>query len=116
LALVVQFYCDGLGYSVLARFEQHAGFDGVILGHPHAPYHLEFTVEHGIMAACAPSADHLLVFYLPHLSDYTAALDRMTALGCEAVLSHNPYWDQNGVTFEDADGYRVVLTQRTWIL
>jgi hypothetical protein len=25
------------------RFEDHAGFDGVMLGEPGAPYHFEFT-------------------------------------------------------------------------
>ena len=29
--------------------------------------------------------------------------------GFAAVKSFNPYWDQCGKTFEDPDGYRVVL-------
>ncbi|MHB8296804.1 MAG: VOC family protein, partial [Acidimicrobiales bacterium] len=26
----------------------------------------------------------------------------------------NPYWDRWGVTIEDPDGYRLVLSHRTW--
>lgn len=26
----------------------------------------------------------------------------------------SPYWDVSGKTFEDIDGYRVVLQQREW--
>lgn len=28
--------------------------------------------------------------------------------------SFNPYWDRLGVTFEDPDGYRVVLQRDAW--
>jgi YycE-like protein len=30
------------------------------------------------------------------------------------VKSFNPYWDGNGCTFEDPDGYRVVLQNAAW--
>lgn len=40
---VVEFYTKGLGLEVLYEFENHEGFDGVILGFPGASYHLEFT-------------------------------------------------------------------------
>ena len=36
------------------------------------------------------------------------AIDRMTTVAA-AVPSFNPYWDRGGCTFEDPDGYRVVL-------
>jgi len=28
--------------------------------------------------------------------------------------SENPYWDVNGVTFEDPDGWRIVLQNAGW--
>jgi hypothetical protein len=43
LAEVVKFYNDGLGFEVLYQFTDHDGFDGVMLGHKDAAYHLEFT-------------------------------------------------------------------------
>jgi len=40
----------------------------------------------------------------------------MRAFGYAAVPAYNAYWDQLGVTFEDPDGYRVVLQQADWNL
>jgi catechol 2,3-dioxygenase-like lactoylglutathione lyase family enzyme len=36
-------YCRGLGLAEIDRFENHEGFDGVMLGTIDLPYHLEFT-------------------------------------------------------------------------
>ena len=47
LTEVVQLYRDGLGFELLYKFTDHAGFDGVILGHRRAAYHLEFTHKRG---------------------------------------------------------------------
>lgn len=30
------------------------------------------------------------------------------------VSSFNPYWDREGVTFEDPDGCRIVLRNAAW--
>lgn len=65
LAAVAKFYRDGLGFEVLGSFEDHSGFDGVMLGHRGAGYHLEFTHRRGERVGGAPSAENLLVFYLP---------------------------------------------------
>jgi hypothetical protein len=59
------FYIDGLGFEVLYEFKDHAGFDGLMLGHTGAQYHLEFTQKHGHTVGKAPTEDNLLVFYLP---------------------------------------------------
>ncbi|AKF87464.1 VOC family protein [Myxococcus sp. AS-1-15] len=114
LAPVVRFYREGLGFELRGGFEDHAGFDGVMLGCPGLPYHLEFTVERGHEAPRAPSKEHLLVFYVPQRDEWKARVKRMVQAGFEPVRSHNPYWDVNGMTFEDPDGYRVVLYQGEW--
>lgn len=106
---VVRFYADGLGLSRLGGFEDHDGFDGVMLGAPGAGYHLEFTRKRGHVAGPAPTQDNLLVFYLSDRAAWQRAVDRMTAAGYDPVPSFNPYWDLAGRTFEDPDGYRVVL-------
>ena len=106
---VIRFYTSGLGLTVLGSFEDHDGFDGVMLGTEGAPYHFEFTRQRGHVAGSAPTKDNLLVFYLPDESAWQAAVDRMTAAGYEPVPSYNPYWDRLGRTYEDPDGYRVVL-------
>ena len=109
LAAVVKFYRDGLGFEVLSEFKGHDGFDGVMLGLEGATYHLEFTRKAGHDVGRAPSEDNLLVFYLPNIEDWNAALARMKNAGYQSIKSFNPYWDRNGRTFEDPDGYRVVL-------
>jgi catechol 2,3-dioxygenase-like lactoylglutathione lyase family enzyme len=109
LAALVRFYRDGLGFEVLFEFRDHDGFDGVMLGHKGAAYHLEFTRRRGHAAGRAPTPDNLLVFYLPDRGEWEGSLRRLEAVGCRAVPAFNPYWDRNGRTFEDPDGYRVVL-------
>jgi predicted O-methyltransferase YrrM/catechol 2,3-dioxygenase-like lactoylglutathione lyase family enzyme len=114
LAAVVTFYRDGLGFAVLHEFRDHDGFDGVMLGHPGAPYHLEFTHRHGHQFGRAPTEDNLLVFYLPNPGEWERAVRRLESSGGSAVPSFNPYWDRHGRTFADPDGYRVVLYNGRW--
>src|SRR5438045_8543799 len=90
---LLPFYRDGLGLSVLYRFEGHDGFDGVMLGASQAPYHFEFTRTEAHRAGKAPSQDHLVVFYLADDGAWRAAVDRMKAAGFEPVAAFNPYWD-----------------------
>ncbi|MEP6754728.1 MAG: VOC family protein [Chthonomonadales bacterium] len=111
---VICFYRDGLGMVELGSFVDHDGFDGVMLGTPGGPYHLEFTHHRGHAAGRAPTQDNLLVFYVPDHEEWQAAVVRMIAHGYEPVPSCNLYWDVNGRTFEDPDGYRVVLQNASW--
>ena len=111
---VVRFYSDGVGLVQLGSFEDHDGFDGVMLGIPGAPYHLEFTRKRGHAAGRCPTRDNLLVFYLPDRREWQEAINRMIAAGYEPLPSFNPYWDRSGRTFEDPDGYRVVLQNDAW--
>lgn len=111
---VVRFYRDGLGFEVIASFDDHDGFDGRMLGHPGAPWHLEFTHHSGHKAGRAPTQDNLLVFYLPDHEAWKAVIERMRTNGFSPVPSFNSYWDRRGVTFEDPDGYRVVLQNAAW--
>jgi prolyl oligopeptidase len=38
----------------------------------------------------------------------------MIEAGFKEVKSYNVYWDVVGKTFEDIDGYRIVLQNREW--
>jgi len=108
------FYEHGLGFNLLACFQNHDGFDGMIFGHENAPYHLEFTCARGHAAGRAPTLENLLVLYIPDQDQWQAAVRRMRNAGFEPVPASNPYWDQFGKTFEDPDGYRVVLQRSVW--
>ncbi|MBM2577253.1 VOC family protein [Jannaschia sp. Os4] len=114
IARCLPFYVDGLGLEVLARFEDHAGFDGVVLGHPNAPWHLELTTHPDHPAPVAWSADDLLVLYLPDGGAWRAACARLQAAGHGPVAPLNPYWAARGRTYADPDGRRVVLQNADW--
>ena len=116
LERLLPFYRDGLGLNVLFRFFDHDGFDGIMLGREGAPYHLEFTRAASHAVGRAPAQDNLLVFYMPERSTWQAAVDGMRAAGFEPVPAFNPYWDRKGATFEDPDGYRVVLQNTAWAI
>ena len=111
---VVKFYTEGVGLTVIGSFQNHAGFDGVMLGRAGSSYHLEFTHAQGQTVGRAPTEENLLVFYLPEEQEWRAAIDRMEAAGYRPVKSFNPYWDSRGRTFEDPDGYRIVLQHASW--
>jgi len=114
LAAVVRFYRDGLGLDVLYEFTNHDGFDGVMLGRKGARYHLEFVRKAGHRAGTAPTEDNLLVFYLPDRAEWQRAIDRLERHGYKSVPAFNPYWDRQGRTFADPDGYRIVLQNAAW--
>lgn len=116
LDALLPFYQGGLGLSVLYRFENHDGFDGVMLGFAGAPYHFEFTRAVGHKAGRAPTRDNLIVLYYPDVDAWAAAVQRMRNVGFAPVPAFNPYWDRAGVTFEDPDGYRVVFQNAAWTL
>ncbi len=108
-------YCRGLGLRILGSFENHDGFDGVMLGIVGSSYHFEFTYCRSHPVAPAPTPEDLMVLYVPLEAEWRTACARMLAAGFRQVDSFNPYWETRGHTFEDPDGYRVVLQQAQWI-
>lgn len=106
---ITKMYADGLGFEVIGGFDHHGDFSGRMLGHPNHLYHLEFTTHAHEKAGRAPSMENLLVFYIPDDTDYKEAINRISRSGFKKVKSFNPYWEGGAQTFEDLDGYRVVL-------
>ena len=107
---VVAFYRDGIGLPQIGGFCDHDGYDGVFLAVPGTGAHLELTAGGGHGAA-APHPESLLVLYLGDDSAVRAVTAR---LGGDPVAPANPYWAGHGVTFEDPDGFRVVLVPERW--
>ena len=114
LARTQTMYCQGLGLRVVGSFENHEGFDGVMLGVVGAGYHFEFTHCRIHPVAPSPTAEDLAVFYLPTLTEWQSACANMLAAGFKQVASLNLYWEAQGRTYEDQDGYRVVLQNAAW--
>ena len=109
LEAITKMYQEGLGFEVIGGFDNHGDFSGRMLGHPDHAYHLEFTTHTTEKAGRAPSKEHLLVFYLHDPIEYQAAIKRMRKSTFIEVASFNPYWEGGAKTFEDLDGYRVVI-------
>jgi len=101
--------------TTLDSFEDHEGFDGVMIGGAGGAFHLEFTRFRRHALQPAPTAEDLLVFfYAASAPDRTATCARMVAAGFEPVASFNPYWERRGQTFRDPDGYRVAIHRGPW--
>ena len=112
---VVRFYRDGLGLKVIGSFEGHAGYTGVMLGLPGHRYHLEFTTHEEGSPCASPTKDNLLVFYIPNEQAIEQLTKHLAGMGCFPVAPENPYWAAHGTTFEDPDGWRVVLMNTSGI-
>jgi catechol 2,3-dioxygenase-like lactoylglutathione lyase family enzyme len=107
---VVAFYRDGLGLTEGGGFRDHDGYDGVFLVLPGTGAHLEFTTG-GEHRGPEPHPESLLVLYL---GDEAAVKGVVGRLGIDPVIPANPYWADHGLTFEDPDGFRVVLVPDRW--
>jgi hypothetical protein len=57
-----------------------------------------------------PDNDDLLVFYAASLEEFAAIKKRFIKNNVRHVKPKNPYWEKNGITFEDPDGFRVVIS------
>jgi catechol 2,3-dioxygenase-like lactoylglutathione lyase family enzyme len=107
---VVAFYRDGLGLKEIGGFHDHDGYEGVFLAVPGTDAHLELTAggKHG---APTPHPESLLVLYLGDQETVQAVAARLAG---DPVSPANPYWAEHGLTFEDPDGFRVVLVPERW--
>jgi catechol 2,3-dioxygenase-like lactoylglutathione lyase family enzyme len=109
LKAVTQFYHKALGMPIIGSFNEHDGYDGVMLGIKGANIHLEFT-QHANGSPCpAPSLDNLLVLYYATQTEFDAAVTLIESFGHVPVAPENDYWLDKGLTYEDPDGWRVVL-------
>ena len=115
LARAERFWVDGLNLDVLYRTVPDTGGDFALLmlGWPDAAWHLELVEDPDGETPPSPTEEDLLVLYLGGPVD-DDVIDRLLATGGQRVPSHNPYWDHWGVTLQDPDGYRLVLSHRSW--
>ena len=112
LVTIERFYVLGLGLSVLHRSAGGPGeHDLLMLGWPGAAWHLEL-VGGPTAPPPTPTAEDLLVVYLagPVTDALVAGLEHAGG----SRVPQGAYWDRWGVTVEDPDGYRLVLSSRSW--
>jgi hypothetical protein len=98
---------------VLASFEDHDGYSGVVLGLPDSSRPLELVLRDG--EAPSPTDEDQLVLYLGSAERVARAVSRIRAAGFEPLVAANPYWERNGaVCFVDPDGYWLILSPDAW--
>lgn len=114
LLRLTDMYQRGLGLQWLGAFEDHAGFDGVMLGKPGMPYHFEFTHCRMHPVTPTPTEEDLLVLYVPDEDAWTGQCQALLAAGFKETQPFNPYWAQRGRTFLDVDGYHIVVERAAW--
>src|SRR2546428_628829 len=101
LARTTAMYSRGLGLCVVGRFEDHDGFDGVMLGLKGSSYHFEFTHCRTHPVVPAPTPEDLLVFYVPAAAEWQTACASMLAAICIHDPALNPNWETLSRTYED---------------
>lgn len=115
LAATERFWVEGVGLEVLWRTGDQAegGHALTMLGAPGAAWHLELVADAHSAAQARPTEEDLLVLYLGE-SPSESWLERIERAGGSRVPARNPYWETWGVTVVDPDGYRLVLSRRSW--
>ena len=115
LSAAERFWVGGLGLDVLLRLDDSAegGHALLMLGWPGATWHLELVGDPGAETPPAPTEEDLLVLYLDGPVDEDI-VTRLIDAGGTRVAARNEYWDEWGVTIADPDGYRLVLSSRSW--
>lgn len=110
-----RFWVDGLGLDVLFRADDTAegGHALLMVGWPGAAWHLELVGDPDDSTPARPTEEDLLVLYAGGPVDDDAVRSLVDAGGTR-VAARNPYWDRWGVTIADPDGYRLVLSSRSW--
>ncbi|MDK1475013.1 VOC family protein [Streptomyces sp. 549] len=116
LGAAERFWVSGLGLDVLYRHASDgtSGLSSLLMvGWPHAHWHLELVHDPATPVQPRPTPEDLLVVYLGEpVPD--SLVERLKQHGGKRVPAHNPYWDTWGVTLQDPDGYLLVLSTRTW--
>lgn len=111
LEVAERFWVTGVGLEVLLRVDGEPAL--LMVGWPDAAWHLELVADSEGTLAAAPTEEDLLVLYLTGEIDQDV-ISRLTDAGGVRVPARNPYWDQWGITIADPDGYRLVLSTRSW--
>lgn len=98
---------------MLASFEDHAGYSGVVFGLPDSSRQLELLFHESDTPS--PTVEDQLVFYLGSPERVESVAARLRTAGFEPVAAPNPYWQRSAaLRFLDPDGYSLVLSPEAW--
>jgi hypothetical protein len=105
----ITFWTKVVGLELLSQFNDHAGYDGAILGHPRGSWELEVTHHSSGMPRPSPSEEDIIVLYLN--KDLVGEItDRLRRAGHPPKEHPNPYWQAMGASVHtDPDGYTLII-------
>ncbi len=85
-------YSQGLGLHKIAEFDDHDGFNGIMLGREGLSWHIEFTLCQNHPIQPLHTEEDLLVLYYSDEDEWAHACERMINAGFRVTTSFNPYW------------------------
>ncbi|MBM6620922.1 hypothetical protein JTF08_04820 [Micrococcaceae bacterium RIT802] len=108
------FWVDAVGMETLwGKPDDEHGPALLMAGFPGAGWHLELVLDPAAVPATeARSVEEQLVLYLGREPQSTF-IDALVAAGGR-IIEATGYWQRWGTTLIDPDGYRLVLSSRTW--
>ena len=106
---IIEFYRDILWLEIIGEFRNNNNYDGVFFGKEDLDWHLEFTTSID-RTDHRPDKEDLLVFNVGSEKEYIKLKDRLKDNGISPVVPKNPYWKENGLTYVDPDGFRIVIS------
>jgi catechol 2,3-dioxygenase-like lactoylglutathione lyase family enzyme len=113
LERVSAFYRDAVGLQMVAAFDEHDGYSGVVFGIPDASRQLELVFHAEVDPA--PTSEDQLVLYLGSAAAVEERAAAIRAAGHESQLPANRYWARQGsIAFVDPDGYWLILSPDRW--
>lgn len=103
------FYTKILNFELLGSFNNHDGYDGIFMGKPNLDWHLEFTMSNEIIEFNF-NEDDLFVLYPEEINEYNSLIENIKKYNINFIEAKNPYWNENGKTIQDPDGYRIIIS------
>lgn len=109
LEKIKTFYINVLGFELLGSFENHDNYDGIFIGKPNLDWHFEFT-KSDKKAQHFSDEDDSIVLYTETISNYNKLISNLVKYNISTIASLNPYWNKNGKTILDPDGFRIIIS------
>ena len=108
LERMLHFYQQIIGLEKLGSFSNHEGYDGVFLGIPGVPWHLEFTTS-STAAEHHEDEDDFLVFYVKDQNEFDQFLQKFKDKNIPLLKAKNPYWNKYGIVIKDPDNFKIIV-------
>ena len=105
----VNFWSQVVGLEILSHFENHDGYDGVIMGYPNTEWEIEVTRHSSGLPLPTPTEEDIIALYVG-IGAADEIIKRLLLAGYPQIKHSNPYWESAGASVHvDPDGYAFVI-------